>query len=287
MRVAIFAVVKASIVPFGQTDLPFGKLLTDGESWHRTSADWARLFRIEPLGMFKATVDGADAGVAAVTSYGELAWIHSVIVAPQYRGRGVGRLLMDSCVDYSERNGARCFKLDAVPAAKLFYEGLGFTAEHESLRFVRKGEHGSALVQRMRHEDLRNVIPFDHLMTRIDRKKVLEELYADNPEWAFLARDNHGVRGYLFGRPSDAWISLGPCVCVPGDERWFVKLVRSAMCTAPEKTYRMCVSATNHKSLIALKGMKFEESQASTRMFMGKKMAEADANFAMISPEKG
>ena len=279
--------MKASIVQFVREDIPFGKTLTDKEGWHRTTADWERLLRIEPLGMFKATVDGSDAGVAAVTGYGELAWIHSVIVAESHRGQGVGRLLMDACIDYAEGHGARCFKLDAVPAAKTFYEGLGFSAEFESLRFTRSGEAGSALVQRMRHEDLRNVIPFDQLMTKINRKRVLEELYRDNPDWAFLARDNHGVRGYLLGRPDDVRINLGPCVCVPGDERWFVKLIRSAMSTAPEKTYRICVSGANHRASIALKSMAFEESQSSTRMSMGRRFVEAEASYLMISPEKG
>jgi len=61
----------------------------------------------------------------------------------------------------------------------------------------------------------------------------------------------------------------------------------SAMSTAPEKTYRICVSAMNHRALVALKGMGFEASQPSTRMFMGESSAEAEANYAMISPEKG
>jgi ribosomal protein S18 acetylase RimI-like enzyme len=279
--------VNVAIALFGTNDIPFGKMLTDREGWHRTTADWARLLRIEPPGMFKATVDGADAGVAAVTGYGELAWIHSVIVSEKYRRQGVGRLLMDACIEYSNGIGARCIKLDSIPAAKPFYEELGFAAEFESLRLVRKGEAGSALVQRMRPEDLRNVILFDKVMTRIDRKKVIEELYRDNPEWSFLARDSHGVRGYLLGRPDDIRINLGPCVCVPGDERWFVKIIRSAMSTAPEKTFRICASGANHRALIALKSMAFEGSQPSTRMFMGRKFAEAEASYAMISPEKG
>ena len=279
--------MKTTIAQFDREDIPFGKTLTDEEGWHRTTADWARLLRIEPFGVFKATVDGKDAGVAAVTSYGELAWIHSMIVAKEYRGQGVGGILMNACIDYSKGFGAKCFKLDAVPAAKSFYERLGFIAEFESLRFARAGERGSALVQRMRPEDLRYVVSFDKVMTRINRTRVIEELYEDNPEWAFLARDSHGVRGYLLGRPNDFWVSLGPCVCVLGDERWFVKLIRSAMCTAPEKTFRICVSAANHKALIALKSMRFEESRSSTRMFMGRRFAETEANFAMISPEKG
>jgi hypothetical protein len=36
-----------------------------------------------------------------------------------------------------------------------------------------------------------------------------------------------------------------------------------------------------------LKSMRFEESRSSTRMFMGRRFAETEANFAMISPEKG
>jgi GNAT superfamily N-acetyltransferase len=281
------AFVKISVVHFSSSDIPFGKALTDGENWHRTDADWARLLRIEPLGTFKATVDGDDAGVGAVTVYERMAWIHSVIVDRRYRGHGVGKTLVDACIDYCEGRGVRCFKLDAVPAARKFYEDIGFAAESESLRFSRVGERGSALVQRMRPEDLERVEWFDKIMTRVNRTRVIRELYRDSPEWAFLARDAHGIRGYLLGRPGDGRIDLGPCVCVPGVERWFVKMVTSAMSTDPEKTFRICVSSLNHKALIALKGMRFEESQPSIRMYMGEKFAETDANFAMISPEKG
>ena len=276
-----------SIVRFGNADIPFGKSLTDKEEWHRTTADWARLLRIEPLGVFKATVDGKDAGVAAVTNYGKLAWIHSVIVVGKYRRQRVGKTLVDACIDYCDSLGVKCLKLDAVPSAKEFYENLGFITESESLRFCRVGERGSSLVQRMRPEDLQRVESFDRLMTKVDRTRVIGEIFADNPEWAFLARDVHGVRGYLLGNPCETRINLGPCVCVPGSERWFAKLVRTAMSTAPEKTFRICVSSTNHKALVALKGLSFVASKPSTRMFMGDRFVETEANYAMISPEKG
>ncbi|MCU0851890.1 MAG: GNAT family N-acetyltransferase [Thermoplasmata archaeon] len=276
-----------SIVPFGSGDIPFGKSLTDAEEWHRTGADWARLLRIEPQGVFKATVDGKGAGVAAITSYGKLAWVHSVIVDRKYRGQGVGKALVNACIDYSDGLGVRTLKLDAVPPAKKFYEKLEFKTEFESLRFTRSGAKGSALVQRMRPEDLPRVEAFDQTMTKIDRTRVIREIFRDNPEWAFMARDSHGIRGYLLGRPDDARVNLGPCICVPGTEQWFVKMVRSAMSTVPEKSYRICVAATNHKALIALKSMSFQVSQSSTRMYMGEKFSETEANFAMISPEKG
>jgi GNAT superfamily N-acetyltransferase len=276
-----------AISQFGEGDIPFGKYLTDGENWHRTTKDWARLLRVEPSGIFKAKIDGNDAGVAAVVSYGTLAWIHSVIVAREYRGQGVGMTLMDACIGYCKGLGARCIKLDSVPDAKSFYEKLGFTEEFESLRFMRAGERGSALVQRMRPEDLRSVIPFDRAMTRIDRAKVIEEIYKDNLEWAFYARDSHGIRGYLLGWQGEDRVNLGPCVCVSGSDQWFVKLVRSAMSTDPTKDFRICVSGKNNRALIALKSMNFEKVRSSTRMFMGSKFSEAEACYAMISPEKG
>ncbi len=279
--------MKVAITQFAQNDIPFGKALTDGEDWHRTTKDWERLLRIEPSGMFKATSEGRDVGVAAVTSYGMLAWIHSVIVAKEYRGQGVGSTLMDACLEYCKSHGARCMKLDAVPAAKSFYEKLGFVAEFESLRFTRTGEQGSALVQRMRPEDLRTVLPFDRTMTKIDRSRVIESIYEENPEWAFFARDSHGIRGYLLGRQGEDRVNLGPCVCVAGSDQWFVKMVRSAMCTDPTKIFRICVSEKNNRALLALKSMGFDKAQSSTRMFMGDKFAEAEASYAMISPEKG
>src|SRR5262249_52341258 len=51
-------------------------------------------------------------------------------VAPEARGRGIGRLLMDACVEQSRRAGRTVLTLNTterMKAAQAMYESMGFT----------------------------------------------------------------------------------------------------------------------------------------------------------------
>jgi len=51
-------------------------------------------------------------------------------VAPGARGRGIGRLLMDACIDWSRRAGKTLLTLNTterMKAARAMYESMGFT----------------------------------------------------------------------------------------------------------------------------------------------------------------
>ncbi len=274
------------VIQFIESDLPFGKRLTDIEGWHRAVTDWRRLLAIEPQGVFKARISGSDAGIAAVVNYSTVAWIHSVIVAEQFRKKGVGTVLMQACLDYIRSLGTKSVKLDAVPNARGFYEMLGFSYEFDSLRLVGEGNHCSDAAERMTLADLDQVISFDTRITGFDRTKTIRRIYEDNPGWAFIARSQTEVVGYVLAREDDVRVNLGPCVCQPGDSRCALRLIRSVLGVAPERSYRICVP--EHSSIAPdLTNLGFERSSPSFRMSLGTRFMESEGCFTMISPEKG
>jgi len=87
---------------------------------------------------FLATADGEDAGFATLfwswetTSSGRIGVMNDLFVSPACRGRGVGSVLINACLDRSRDHGAvRMVWQTAVDnlAAQAVYDHLGATRE--------------------------------------------------------------------------------------------------------------------------------------------------------------
>ena len=81
---------------------------------------------------FVAVVDGEDVGLvrgARDDSHADAAWLISMWVSPEVRGRGVGEALIDAIVEWARAGGARRLLLDVgdhnQPAIAL-YARMGF-----------------------------------------------------------------------------------------------------------------------------------------------------------------
>jgi len=279
--------IDVEIVRFEEDDIPFGKMLTDAEGWHRTLADWNRLLLIEPSGMFKARSSGRDVGMAGIIAYGRVAWMHSVIVLPQYRAKGVGKALMRACIDRAERQGVESVKLDSVRGFEGFYRGFGFVEEFESMRFLGDGRDWPMTASRARPTDLDAMSRLDRLMTGLDRARVLRAVFRDSPDMAFCAWDGADLVGYVLARPGEERVQIGPCVAKDGDPSVAHELISSLLGSQPSSRFRMCVPAKNVAAVGLARRLGFESARSSTRMYLGRRHEESLAAFAMISPEKG
>jgi len=84
-------------------------------------------------------VDGELAGFArALTDEVYLAIILDVIVAPAYRGTGLGAALMDAIVNHPKVSGARSIELVCQPDLMPFYRRWGFTDRVGHSRLMRR-----------------------------------------------------------------------------------------------------------------------------------------------------
>ncbi len=275
------------IRPFTAADIPFGMMLTDAEEWYRVPADWARLLRIEPEGAFKAVVDGVPAGTAAATGLGKVAWVHSMIVLPDFRHRGVGEALLRACLEFAGRRGIPTVKLDSVQGVEPFYARLGFSEEYPSWRLYADAAPGAPKASAMRPRDYPAVFAFDRAMTGLDRRAALEAILADTPDRAFVVRGRGKVRGYAILRRGERRDPLGPCVADPEDPGVAADLLQSALAVAGSRKLRMCVGGYHDVSLKIAEELGFERLDHSTRMVRGAPFTESRACYAMISAEKG
>ena len=84
------------------------------------------------------TATGGLAGLARVlTDYVYKALISDVMVAEEYRGRGLGRFLMDAICTHPPLRSVRHMELYCLPEMVPLYQKWGFTSELGELRFLR------------------------------------------------------------------------------------------------------------------------------------------------------
>jgi GNAT superfamily N-acetyltransferase len=132
--------------PLLETDLPFAHRLSRAAGWNQTAADWRRFLDLGEGGCFLAEHEGESAGTATTICYGtDLAWIGMVLVDPGFQRRGIGTALLHGAIRYLREDRAiACVRLDATPAGRPLYEGLGFRAEWRLRRWRREARGESA-----------------------------------------------------------------------------------------------------------------------------------------------
>lgn len=118
---------QASIRRAAITDVPvFGKIINDAAEYglmlHRSLADLYENVR----DFHVAVEDGRVIGVCGLRiMWANLAEVYSLAVAPEQRGRGLGKRLVLACVDEAEELSIR--KLMTLTYEREFFARLGFT----------------------------------------------------------------------------------------------------------------------------------------------------------------
>src|SRR5882762_2477244 len=194
-------------------DIDAAIALTNLENWGYTRADFLRLLTLSPEGCFVAETNDRVVGVLTTTTYDGLAFLGAVIVSPDFRGKGVGRAMMEAALDHLRAKGVRTVRLNAYLNAIPFYEKLGFRREYEVIRW-----HGEAFTGRMqgvrpiRFDDLESLAQFDERYFGANRRDLLERLADEFPS-TFLMSEHRGiVRGFIVGNSSEDSCEIGPWV---------------------------------------------------------------------------
>lgn len=275
------------IVPLDSHDISFAKALTDAEGWARSELAWRRFFRVQPDGFFQAVLQGTPTGMVGLFCYGRVAWIHSLIVAPRHRRKGIGRRLVAFCCEEATRRGIRALKLDAAPGTAPFYARLGWRSEFPSLRFLGKGRETPHDARVLRSDELATVIETDRAALGWDRSRLLRELARDHPNGAFAIGPSGGLAGYVFSAQAEGRVEIGPLVVPSCNLKVAGDLMRAVLDRWPESRIRCCVPGTHSEASRLMADVGFEEEPSSTRMAYGDVVEEAPAQFLMAGPAEG
>jgi ribosomal protein S18 acetylase RimI-like enzyme len=200
-----------------ESDLNFAAGCTASEGWiTQTRTEFEGFLACDPQGCFVAEVGGQRVGICVATPYGKAGFIGELIVAQEWRGRGIGRHLMERAIGHLHDRGVERVFLDGVPLAVPLYERLGFRKAARSLRFA-GSMTGSAHrdVRPMNAQDLPAVLKLDHEAFGADRGFFLRRRLSLHPELAQVLQCHGQLVGFILGRRGPDWVAGGPWVLGP------------------------------------------------------------------------
>ena len=272
-----------------ELDLQFAyHLAYDIEKWTTTQSDFQRLIDFTPGGCFIAYSDDKKIGMVSTTIYDNVAWIGSLIVLPEYRGKGIGTNLMEQAIQFLEDSSIETIRLDAVFKAIPLYKKLGFEEEYESLRFISLGrEMDTQKLKPMKESELAEVILLDKKYTGLNREKILRRVYSDFPDLNFLIRRDGSTLGFIMAKNLNSVIKIGPWICDPDYPHFADILIKNVINEINGKKIWVGIPAGNEQSVKILNKLGFSKIQSSMRMCRGKKPHEdVKGIFGIGSPEK-
>ena len=267
-------------------DLPFADSLRAIADWNQTLADWQRFIDLSPCGCLLAECEGKPVGTATTVAYGhELGWIGMMLVRPDFRRRGIARVLMDHCIEILRFAGVKTIKLDATPEGREVYLKLGFKDEYRITRY--ETENASPLnnisgLRRASDNDLPAIIALDQAATGARREDLLRRLIADSSQ-SLVSQIGNEINGFGIRRPGARASYVGPVVAKNSEA---AQQIASALldgkifCDLPDTNQVAPQWATSH-------GLK--PQRTLTRMFLGENLLapEAQTYFAIASPDLG
>ena len=260
----------AKVRRLDEHDIGAAIALTNLENWGYTRADFVRLLTLSPEGCFVVEANGRVVGVLTTTTYGGLAFLGAVIVSPELRGKGAGKQMMETALDYLRSTGVRTVRLNAYLNAIPFYERLGFQREYEVIRWTGSTATGRARgVRPLRLDDLDGLARFDATYFGANRRALLDLLAEEVPSTFLVAESRGSIRGFLVGNPGGDSCEIGPWVVAPGRGSVSQDLYRGLVVAAGTADVAFSGPSTNEALLEFVRDRGFEEVFRALRMRWG------------------
>ncbi|AKP49932.1 GNAT family N-acetyltransferase [Cyclobacterium amurskyense] len=198
-------------------DLNDAMRLKSEEGWNQTRFDWELFLTNNPDLCLVVIADDKVVGTVCSFSYkGKLAWIGMMLVDRMYRRKGISKKLMREVIQRLGTN--QTIKLDATPAGQMVYEQLGFVKEYSLFRWVRPQGKSQIWgfpteeVLKIEEEDFEAILSYDKKVFGADREEVLQQLFANFPNGAFMVKRDQEIEGFMFCRPGSKFLQFGPLV---------------------------------------------------------------------------
>jgi GNAT superfamily N-acetyltransferase len=180
--------------------------------WNQRLEDWRRLIELAPSGSFMALDAGRVIATAIGIDYRDCGWIAMMLVAPEYRGRGLGAGLLRAAM--AATPAGLPIRLDATPLGRPLYARHDFVLETSLTRYVRPAAAAplpvSTSVSPLLPADLADVACIDAAIFGGVRTRLLERIHEAGPEYAW--RGATTPTQYCLGRTGRLFDQIGPIV---------------------------------------------------------------------------
>jgi GNAT superfamily N-acetyltransferase len=253
-----------------EADLPAIGRLRTAAGWD--VHDWAlRAVLVPPHArcLVVTNRDESVTGVGSGISYGDLGFVGNMVVAEEHRRHGVGATVLEAIIGFLAERGCTRLELFATPAGRPLYARHGFelsgpTAMAHVAR-LHVPNAGTALTIDDR-PDADELGAYDAPRFGGDRRPLLEMMAADPERPLLAARDETGIRGYLWLRAEAD--RVGPFVA--DDQETAARLLRAAFDRLPDaETLRLNLPMANERGVAWLRGLGLAPEVWDGRMARG------------------
>lgn len=193
-----------------------GYLLSTEIGWNQTEADWSYMLTNGP-GLGLTDTSGKLVASAVALPYGGFGWVCMVLVAPDWRRKGLATALMNGVIELLQADGI-VPGLDATPDGREVYRQIGFLDVYGLERLI--AEHADIAaaapdgteLRPLSEDDMDAVAAFDAPIFAGDRAALLRHLRSREPGRATGAWENGELSGYVLARDGRTWTQIGPVV---------------------------------------------------------------------------
>jgi GNAT superfamily N-acetyltransferase len=186
---------------FREGDVPGFLSLADREGWVCDEWEFNFLLAAADAGCFVLRAAGEAVAFVTTCRHERSAWLGNLLVAPDWRGKGLGRRLMEASLSLLDGTGTATTWLTASAEGKPLYEKLGFRACDEIRRWRGTGSVGS--IVGTARSPLAEVLELDRLGWGDRRERLVQ---ATKARGALLSLPG----GFLVVQGTGAGVQLGP-----------------------------------------------------------------------------
>jgi GNAT superfamily N-acetyltransferase len=277
--------------PLRESDLDAALALSREAGWNQIAADW-RIFLELGDAICLARGDGPPIATAATLPHSaSLAWISMVLVTAAERRQGLARWLLRHC-----RDDLLARKLvpalDATPAGRAVYLGLGFADRWTTSRLVGatvrapEANRREVTVRPLAVSDWPRLSAYDAAVFGADRTALLRRLAARLPQAALIADRDGQIIGFSLGRAGRIMTQLGP---LAADDEMIARALLTRAIATVEAPLTIDVPDRHIELRSWLATLGFTAERPLMRMAYGTSPTSDDTArlFAIAGPELG
>jgi GNAT superfamily N-acetyltransferase len=271
-------------------DIPAGLNLCRLAGWNQLARDWELFLQIHSKGC-RVGVDDAGNIVGTVTTIpyeNHFAWIGMVLVDPSKRRQGIGTQLLREALQLTA--DLETIKLDATPDGREVYLKLGFVDEYRIIRT--RGQTIRTVdappgARPLTANDFPSLLKFDREVFGATRQSVLESLFKDAPQYAFIVEERGSIHGFCLGRHGYDFDQIGPIIA--NDINSATQLLSNALHQPGDKPIVIDILTHAPVWIGFVLSLGFKELRPLIRMYRGSNnYPGVPANqFAILGPEFG
>jgi GNAT superfamily N-acetyltransferase len=252
--------VDVSILPFEEKDIEEAKELQPA-GWPDILSHMQYYARSEYCRPYKLLHNEKISGIGAVICHGRTAWLAHIIVHPDHRNKGFGKMMTQHLIESVDRSIYETILLIATELGEPIYRKLGFKEETEYLFYTRETLFPQTSdipgISPYKSKYLDEMLALDLLISGEDRSWRLKQ----HLEGAIVYIENNKIEGYHLP-------SLGEGLIVASGTTAGINLMKFRN----SRISNSALPVNNSAGVAFMRDNGFKEIRRAKRMHLGKKI---------------